>query len=144
MIRGAFITIRGRRRPFIAANIAFPTLRRRLDVPMLVDTGADRTVLSPVVAGRLGINLATLARGQPGSGVGGQMQTRMIDAVVSLDAHPIRLTLAILEAQPGQPPPPIPSPLGRDILSRFALFLEERTDRVLLLEPHEADALVFP
>ena len=144
MIRGAFVTIRGRRRPYIAANITFPTLGRSLDVAMLVDTGADRTVLSPVVAARLGINLAALARGQPGSGVGGQMQTRMIDAVVNLDAHSIPLTLAILEARPGQPPPLIPSLLGRDILSRFALFLEERTDRVLLLEPHEAGALVFP
>ena len=38
-------------------------------------------------------------------------------------------------------PHPIPSLLGRDVLSHFALFLEERTGRVLLLEPHEADAL---
>ncbi|MCI0438462.1 MAG: hypothetical protein L0177_04955 [Chloroflexi bacterium] len=35
----------------------------------------------------------------------------------------------------------LPPILGRDILSRFALFLEERTDRVFLLEPHEADVL---
>ena len=38
-------------------------------------------------------------------------------------------------------PHPIPSLLGRDVLSHFALFLEERTGRVLLLEPHEAAAL---
>jgi len=37
--------------------------------------------------------------------------------------------------------PRIPSLLGRDILSHFALFVEERTNRVLLLEAHEADAL---
>ena len=44
-----------------------------------------------------------------------------------------------------EPPPDarlaIPSLLGRDILSNFALFIEERTDKVLLLEPAEADAL---
>ena len=38
----------------------------------------------------------------------------------------------------------IPSLLGRDILSNFALFLEQRTERVLLLEPHEAAALQVP
>lgn len=38
----------------------------------------------------------------------------------------------------------IPSLLGRDVLARFALFFEERTGRVLLLEPSEADALELP
>lgn len=35
----------------------------------------------------------------------------------------------------------IPSMLGRDMLGHFALFMEERTGRVLLLEPHEANEL---
>ena len=34
--------------------------------------------------------------------------------------------------------------LGRDILSHFALFLEERTNRVILLEPEEVDSLNLP
>ena len=34
--------------------------------------------------------------------------------------------------------------LGRDVLSRFALFMEERSGRVLLLEPHEAASLQLP
>jgi hypothetical protein len=38
----------------------------------------------------------------------------------------------------------IPSLLGRDLLARFAVFLEERTNRVLLLDPQEADALTLP
>jgi hypothetical protein len=38
----------------------------------------------------------------------------------------------------------IPSLLGRDVLSHFALFYEERTGRVLLLEPQEADLLRLP
>lgn len=38
----------------------------------------------------------------------------------------------------------IPSLLGRDILSRFALFYEERRSVVLLLEPDEADAINLP
>ena len=38
----------------------------------------------------------------------------------------------------------LPSLLGLDILSHFALFVEDRTNRVLLLEPAEADALPIP
>lgn len=35
----------------------------------------------------------------------------------------------------------IPSLLGRDLLSHFALFYEERANLVLLLEPNEAEAV---
>lgn len=38
----------------------------------------------------------------------------------------------------------MPSILGRDVLSRFALVMEERTNRVLLLEPEEADRVNWP
>ena len=41
-------------------------------------------------------------------------------------------------------PSRIPSLLGRDLLSYFALFIEERSHRVLLREPDEADAVVLP
>ena len=33
--------------------------------------------------------------------------------------------------------------LGRDVLSHFGLYIEERRDLVLIFEPHEADALPF-
>ena len=60
--------------------------------------------------------------------------------VCLLDTFSLPTLLTILDPPPG-PMPSIPSLLGRDILSHFALFLEERTNRVLLLEAHEADAL---
>lgn len=53
------------------------------------------------------------------------------------------LTLTILEAPTG-PLAPIPSLLGRDVIAHFALFMEERTRRVLLLEPAEVAALPLP
>jgi len=81
--------------------------------------------------------------GVPSRGVGGQWSTRTIEAVLILDSMAMPLSLTILEPPPG-PLSLIPSLLGRDILSRFALFMEERTSRVLLLEPDEADALQFP
>lgn len=148
MIRGYFATIRTRRRPVVDAVLHFPTLGDRgVQVRLLVDTGADRTVLAPVDATRLvrefGIDLAALAAGVPSRGIGGQWSTRTIEAVLTLDRIAMPLSLTILEPRPG-PLSPMPSLLGRDILSRFALFMEERTSRVLLLEPDKADALQLP
>ena len=144
MIRGHFVTMRGRLIPFVDAVFHFPALNQSLEVPLLVDTGADRTILSPFDTTRLvrrfSVDLATLPRGTPGTGVGGQVETRTIEAVLTLDTFSIPLLLTVVDPLPG-PTPPIPSLLGRDILSHFALFMEERTRRVLLLEPHEADAL---
>ena len=75
--------------------------------------------------------------------IGGQVaRTRVVEAILTLETVALPLTLTILE--PTAPLSPIPSLLGRDILARFALFLEERTSRVLLLEPAEADALNLP
>ena len=148
MIRGYFATIRTRRRPVVDAVFHFPTLDdRSLQARLLVDTGADRTVLAPLDATRLvrelGIDLAALTAGAPSRGVGGLWSTRTIEAVLTLDSIAMPLSLTILEPPPG-PLSPIPSLLGRDILSCFALFMEERTSRVLLLEPNEADALQLP
>jgi len=54
MIRDYFSTQDSRRRPFIDAILQFPILNdRSLDVKLLVDTGADRTILSPLDARRL-------------------------------------------------------------------------------------------
>ncbi len=147
MIRGHFSVEGVRRSPFTDAVFQFPSLDGRLEVPVLVDTGADRTILAPFDARRLarrfGIDFATVAQGAPSTGVGGQAPTRVVDAVLTLDAFPMSLALTILEPQPG-PLPAIPSLLGRDVLSRFALFMEERTERVLLLEPNESDNRALP
>ncbi len=89
------------------------------------------------------MNLAALDVGLPGRGVGGEWGTRSVDTLLTLDSVSMPLVLTILAPPPG-PIPFIPSLLGRDILARFALFMEERTSRVLLLEPHEVEALHFP
>jgi hypothetical protein len=113
-------------------------------VLLLVDTGADRTVLSPIDAIRLtrrfGVNLDDIPQGVSSTGVGGPASTRIIRAVLNIESFSTPLTLTILEPIRNRILP-IPSLLGRDILSHFALFMEERTSRMLLLEPHETDAL---
>ncbi|MCL5946872.1 MAG: retroviral-like aspartic protease family protein [Chloroflexi bacterium] len=144
MIKGYLTGSPGRRRPFVHAVVEFPALAKQLDVELLIDTRADHTVLAPRDAQRLGVDLTALGPGQPSIGVGGQMQTHTIVAVVLLETfitEPFSLT--ILDPLPGAVLP-IPSLLGRDLLSHFALFLEERTSRALLLEPSEVDELHLP
>ena len=148
MIRGYFSDERGRRRPFVDAVFQFPILdNQRLQVPLLVDTGADRTILSPTDALRLSrrfdTNLAELQQSAPSTGVGGQATTRTIDAVLNIDSFSESLNLTILEPTPDRLLP-IPSLLGRDILSHFALYMEQRTGKVILLEPAESDAVNLP
>ena len=137
MIRGYFYRMDATSRPFSSARFQFPTLNNRLlGVELLVDTGADLTILSPQDAQRVGIDITTLPVGSPGIGVGGQAPTRVVEAVLTIGNFSTLLNLPIPVT-----PNPIPSLPGREILGHFALFMEERTQRVLLLEPHEADAL---
>lgn len=81
MIRGYLLTRGGRRRPFVKAVFQFPGLRDdNFEVQLLVDTGADRTILSPSDSEKLvtdlEIDLSSLSRGTPGAGVGGEVHTR--------------------------------------------------------------------
>ena len=50
------------------------------------------------------------------------------------------MSITIIDAIPG--PNSMPSLLGRDILDDFALFMERRTQRVLLLDAGEAESLL--
>jgi hypothetical protein len=149
MISGYFRPRGTRLRPFVRAALQLPSLQGRVfELELLVDTGADRTILAPAAAvrlsGRYGLDLTSLPRGVPTAGVGGRAATRTIEAVVVLGSFESRvLSLPVLEP-PTASTPSIPSLLGRDLFAHFALFLEERTQRMLLLEPHEVDALPLP
>ncbi len=150
MKRGYFEIEGTTRRPYIRAVLYFPLLGRQpVRVEFLVDTGADRTTLSPVEGRRLreehGLDLLSLPLGRPAAGVGGQMRTRMIDATLTLDDFSKETTLPIFEPPPAMPFPEwMPSLLGRDIIYDFDFFLSNRTDRVLFLDADEADALDIP
>jgi hypothetical protein len=147
MIRG-YLLARGRaRRPFVVGRIGIPAQAIDDDVNLLVDTGADGTLLSPSDATRLRIDLSQLPSGSPSTGVGGSVPTVYAEATLTLGSFIYQLPVRILAPQsPIQQDSlaRIPSLLGRDILAQFALFFEQRTRRVLLLTPEEADALVLP
>lgn len=143
MIRGSFRRVRGIKRPYVDAIVRFPTLgSRHIAVALLVDTGADYTVLAPNAAVALGDSAMALGSGPVTVGVGGRRETRLAPAVVLLGTTAIRLHLVIF--LPTNEPTSMPSILGRDVLSRFALVIEERADRVLLLEPEESERLNWP
>ena len=147
MIRGVFREEAGRRRPFVTARLSVPSLGTVGDVRLLIDTGADSTVLAPADALFLGVDVDSLPPGPPSTGVGGTMRTAYAEATVDLDGLMLDVRLRILApttAAQRRALARIPSLLGRDVLSQFALFVEERTGRVLLLEPDEADALRLP
>jgi hypothetical protein len=145
MIRGYFRDVGTSRRPFVDARFVFTGMSVVLEAPMLVDTGADRTILGPFDAGRpaglLGVDFSTFPAGAPTVGVGGLMRTKLVEATLDLQSASIPLRLTILEPSPR---PSIPSLLGRDVISRFALIVEDRMNRVLLLDADEADALNLP
>ncbi len=144
MIRGYFGGVPGRRRPFVVAHLTIPTLALVGTVHFLVDTGADSTVLAPRDATALRIDVSRLPAGPLSIGVGGRTPTASAAASLTLDARTFTTTLRILaptRREQHRALGTIPSLLGRDILRHFALFLEERTERLILLSPDEADQL---
>ena len=145
MIQGYFSIETRRRRPFIDAVFQFPTPDESLVVPLLIDTGADRTILSPLDTIRggleLGIDFKNFKEGIPSTGVGGRANTRVTDIVLRLNGFETPLEVTVLEPPSSGRISPIPSLLGRDIISHFGLLVDQRTEQVLLLEDDEVDAL---
>ena len=130
--------------PYINMDVEFHApLDVRLEIPFVVDTGAERTLLSPLVAqhlyDRFDFNIRSLQSGNPIGGVGGLVNTRHIMATLSMGTYRTTMPVPIIDEIPG--PNTAPSLLGRDIIYDLALFLERRTHRVLLLDDNEADAL---
>ncbi len=115
-------------------------------VEFLIDTGADRSIISDFDASRMveyyGADLTNLRDGRPTRGLGGFTATLTAESTLKIDDFSQDMRLDIL-APATETYLGVPSLLGRDVLSQFALFVEERTDKVLLLEPAESDALAL-
>ena len=140
MIRGYFSTVGASRRPFLYCSIEFsdhPNIGT-VGVELLVDTGADRTILSPIDAASIGLDASTLDLGLRSRGIGGEISTRAVESELAIQGYSTSITLHIPEVRQ-----PIPSLLGRDFMANFALFMEERTGRVLFLNDEDLNAVGF-
>jgi predicted aspartyl protease len=147
MIRGFLREEAGRRRPFVSAVLEIPSLQCWGDLAFLVDTGADGTLLSPRDAALLGIDERSLPAGPPSTGIGGRVATVHVQATIILNHLSYDVPLRILAprtARQRNDLARIPSLLGRDVLAHLALYIEERSRRVLLLEPAEVSRLQLP
>ena len=148
MIRGYFLPTGSEASPpYVDGLIDIPEIGVvGLEARFLIDTGADRSLLGDDDAGRMlrdyEVDLGRLEDGIPSQGIGGVVATREVQATLGLGDFSTSIRLDVLEPKSGQPPS-VPSLLGRDILSHFALFMEGRTNRVLLLEPQEVERLEF-
>ena len=145
MIRGYFRSVGSVRRPYVDGFIDVPAFDvTGMEIQFVVDTGADRTLVGHRDALHIvrlyGADLTRLPMGPSSRGIGGVATTRLVRVVLGFEGFSTDMELPILEPTSDQQIG-IPSLLGRDVLSHFALFMEERTDRVLLLESHEAERL---
>ena len=132
--------------PFLDVDLEFSSDAEAVTVPMLIDTGANVTVIGThdayQIAEVLGLDLASLPEGNPIGGIGGDASTRVANVVFRIGAFSGLIPITILEPPTGEVPP-IPSLLGRDIISQFGLFMDRRTQQILLLENDEVDKLDF-
>ena len=145
MIRGNFQSIGGAPAPCVSVTVHIPSIGvAGINVRFLIDTGADRSLIGDRDANymfrRFNVDSARLRRGPLSQGLGGVAEMRTAEATLRFDDFPITISIDILEPSPDVRFY-VPSLLGRDVLAHFALFIEERTRKVLLLEPDEADAL---
>ena len=140
MIRGYFSTIGAVRRPLLYCSLEFPKHPNvgAAGVELLVDTGADRTILSPIDAESMGLDASSLDVGLGSRGIGGEISTRVVESKLTVQGYSTSITLHVPEVRQ-----PIPSLLGRDFMAKFALFMEERTERVFFLEEEELHTVSF-
>lgn len=122
MLRGRFGDTTGR--PYLEGRLILPRLNVQGDISFLVDTGADRTVLMPVDAVRLGIDYRQLRGSHVTVGLGGMAHMFVeADAAVFLEGaatlHLYFVDIAIPSFTPEIAD--LPSLLGRDVLDRWRM-----------------------
>lgn len=123
----------GANAPFIEARLIVP----RLDVGgsdwFLVDTGADETLLSGGDALRLRLDPGKLLLGKDFRGIGGVercFEERAILVFTEQDGAGVIYTLALNISPATAGMRPLPSLLGRDIISRWRMTYDPPRGRV--------------
>jgi hypothetical protein len=146
LIAGRFDPAPGGPVPVITGELSIPSLDARGNLPFLIDTGAGATVLTPAGSRVLRIDPAALSADRAMRGVGGSVPAVVLPAVLAFGALTLELRLRILAPRSDSERNAtlrLPNVLGRDVLAHFALFIEARTRRVLLLDAAEADRVRY-
>ncbi len=128
------------RRPYIDVTVTSPDAGDpSIDLPFVIDTGADRTLVSPFdgqrLCRRLGVDMQSLPRGNPVGGIGGAVQTKVVRTTLVIGSYMTTMDVPIIDSPPS--PYDMPSLIGRDIIYDFALFMEHNADRLHLLRTAE-------
>ena len=130
MLRGFFGDLTGR--PYIDARISIPELGIVDEIPFLIDSGADRTYLSAADAAYIGIDVSKLTNPISVAGVGGSSRAFQQRALLAFtDGRTVSVFAVEMGiASPSEPPRDAPSLLGRDILARWTLLLDQPRGRI--------------
>jgi len=133
LVNGRYVSIDGIHRPFVKASVLSPS-GVWMDIPFLVDTGADATFLDYSCIAYLGIDVSSLPTKDDAGGVAGTLSYYEFPAQLRLEGETNEAkifsgNIGILTA-PEISDTPV---LGRDVLDHFAAIFDRRQDRILLV-----------
>lgn len=130
MLRGRFGDSTGR--PYIEGRLLLPRLGIRSDISFLMDTGADKSLLMPMDAQRMGIDYTQLTGDSPTIGIGG-ISHNYLETAYIVFSDPRYLYMCLVELEIASLAPDtedIPSLLGRDVLNRWRIIYEPTRKRL--------------
>ena len=131
--------------PYLDVLVSLKKNEVKRKISFLIDTGSPRTILSERDALKLGLDFRRLDRlDEELLGLGGFSETFSLRDVTLLFAsgdggHSERLTQVIVHREselPEEIKKQIPSLLGRDMIGRFVLVLDEGQDMVYMTDEH--------
>lgn len=140
MIRGRF---NGYGQAEVDASLLLPGVPRlggekhRFFIPLIIDTGADRTILVPDYEPYEYADFSSYPTDYPG-GYGGLIAVRCVPVQIELenqDGRFDRLNRTIEIASPESVSPGLPSAMGRDVLDLYRLTIDKSVNLVSLERP---------
>lgn len=111
-------------RPHIEARLAIPSLKLSGEISLILDTGADSTVLMPMDAVKLGVDYGALKVPTQSTGIGGVSHGFREQGVLTFRGSGGALytyQISLILPAPTSQIMAIPSLLGRDILNRWGV-----------------------
>ena len=132
MLRGRFGDTT--KRPYIEGRLVISRLKLQQDISFCVDTGADKTTLTPADGILMGLDYSSLTEDpRPSLGLGGTSYNYVEPVVVIFSEarkciHVYYIDLIIIDPDPDLID--LPSLLGRDILNRWTMRYSPTSDRL--------------